>query len=214
MLKGLLRIRRYQQETPCALQEADVRSWLRFGEAYSALRDWRPIPAALLSQSVVQCSGTEEFLPTTTARLCGRPRRERNSPDKQRSIRKKTCTVKLSSKQVCGNKCRFSTLASTLPVKHVWQCPDPYLSIVQSYQRVASLASSSLPRCHDSPLQNYRLPSSPGSHPSHQPIQRTSRHVFDDQVFTFFLNSIHLGPQRWIQALFQLNPLPKARSWP
>src|SRR3984893_4358405 len=67
MLKGLLRIRRYQQETPCALQEADVRSWLRFGEAYSALRDWRPIPAALLSHSVVQCSGTEEFLPTTTA---------------------------------------------------------------------------------------------------------------------------------------------------
>src|ERR1700676_5485180 len=42
-------------------------SWLRFGEAYSALRDWRPIPAALLSHSVVQCSGTEEFLPTTTA---------------------------------------------------------------------------------------------------------------------------------------------------
>src|ERR1700737_4792809 len=76
MLKGLLRIRRYQQETPCALQEADVRSWLRFGEAYSALRDWRPIPAALLSHSVVQCSGTEEFLPTTTASsLCGRPRR-------------------------------------------------------------------------------------------------------------------------------------------
>src|SRR6202023_1343352 len=64
MLKGLLRIRRYQQETPCALQEAEIRSWLRFGEAYSALRDWRPIPAALLSHSVVQCSGKEEFLPT------------------------------------------------------------------------------------------------------------------------------------------------------
>src|SRR5450432_3265144 len=60
MLKGLLRIRRYQQETPCALQEAENRSWLRFGEAYSALRDWRPIPAALLSHSVVQCSGTED----------------------------------------------------------------------------------------------------------------------------------------------------------
>ena len=104
-LKGLLRIRRYQQETPCATPRGGrIRSWLRFGEAYSALRDWRPIPAALRSHSVVQCSGTEEFLPTTTATLCGRPRRERNSPDKQRSIRKKTCSVKLSSKKACGNK--------------------------------------------------------------------------------------------------------------
>src|SRR6266849_3025356 len=43
MLKGLLRIRRYhQQETPYALQEADVRSWLRIGEAYSALRGLAP----------------------------------------------------------------------------------------------------------------------------------------------------------------------------
>ena len=102
MLKGLLRIRRYQQETPCALQEADVRSWLRFGEAYSALRDWRPIPAALLSHSVVQCSGTEEFLPTTTATHLRSPPSGRNYPDKQRSIRKKTCSVKLSSKRVVG----------------------------------------------------------------------------------------------------------------
>ena len=42
-LKGELRIRRYQQETPHAPQEAELRSWHRFGEAYSALRDWRPI---------------------------------------------------------------------------------------------------------------------------------------------------------------------------
>src|SRR6516165_5029934 len=35
-LKGLLRIRRDQQETPHALQEAELLSWLRFGEAYSA----------------------------------------------------------------------------------------------------------------------------------------------------------------------------------
>src|SRR6202022_272828 len=61
MLKGLLRIRRYQQETPCPLQEAELRSWLRIGEAYSALRGWRPIPAALLSHSVLQCSGTEDI---------------------------------------------------------------------------------------------------------------------------------------------------------
>src|SRR5262250_1105476 len=29
--------------TPHALQEAEIRSWLPIGEAYSALRDWRPI---------------------------------------------------------------------------------------------------------------------------------------------------------------------------
>ena len=38
-----------------------MRFWLRFGEAYSALRGWRPIPAALLSHSVVLCSGTEDI---------------------------------------------------------------------------------------------------------------------------------------------------------
>src|SRR5207302_2224325 len=37
VLKGLLRIRRYhQQETPYALQEGELFSWLQFGEAYSA----------------------------------------------------------------------------------------------------------------------------------------------------------------------------------
>src|SRR5208283_573354 len=67
VLKGLLRIRRYnQQETPYALQEAELFSWLQFGEAYSALRGWRPIPAALRSHSVLLCSGTEDIsLPTT-----------------------------------------------------------------------------------------------------------------------------------------------------
>src|SRR6266446_10994552 len=66
VLKGLLRIRRYhQQETPYALQEVERLSWLQFGEAYSALRGWRPIPAALLSHSVLLCSGTEDnSLPT------------------------------------------------------------------------------------------------------------------------------------------------------
>jgi hypothetical protein len=38
-----------------------MRFWLRFGEAYSALRGWRPIPAALLSHSVLLCSGTEDI---------------------------------------------------------------------------------------------------------------------------------------------------------
>src|SRR5260370_38322635 len=66
VLKGLLRIRRYhQQETPYALQEIKQISWLQFGEAYSALRGWRPIPAALPSHSVLLCCGTEDIsLPT------------------------------------------------------------------------------------------------------------------------------------------------------
>src|SRR5947207_15513842 len=66
VLKGLLRIRRYhQQETPYALQEVELIPWIQFGEAYSALRGWRPIPAALLSHSVLLCPGTEDnSLPT------------------------------------------------------------------------------------------------------------------------------------------------------
>src|SRR5882757_6983096 len=50
--KGVLRIRRDQQETPHALQEGELRSWFRIGEAHSAFRGWRPIPAALLSHSI------------------------------------------------------------------------------------------------------------------------------------------------------------------
>jgi hypothetical protein len=90
MLKGLLRIRRYnQQETPYALQEEELVSWLQFGEAYSALRGWRPIPAALLSHSVLLCSGTEDIsLPTKRLpNYRGRPTQDRNIPDKQWSIR-------------------------------------------------------------------------------------------------------------------------------
>jgi len=81
-LKGLLRIRRYpQQETPHAFQKAELFFWLRFGEAYSALRGWRPIPAALPSHSVLLCSGTEDIPSNYTYRVT-------NIPDKQRSIRK------------------------------------------------------------------------------------------------------------------------------
>ena len=110
MLKGLLRIRRYQQETPCALQEVENRSWLRFGEAYSALRDWRPIPAALLSHSVVQCSGTEDKSFQLRPPIAVAPLGRQRIPTNQRSIRKKTCSVKLSSKQV-GGKLEFWPIA-------------------------------------------------------------------------------------------------------
>src|SRR6516164_4947548 len=65
MLKGLLRIRRDQQETPHALQEAELSSWYRIGEAYSAFRGWRPIPAALQSHSVDLVPGPKNSLPTS-----------------------------------------------------------------------------------------------------------------------------------------------------
>src|ERR1700674_5726569 len=97
VLKGLLRIRRYnQQETPYALQEVELLSWLQFGEAYSALRGWRPIPAALLSHSVLLCSGTEDIsLPTQRLRTSwSRPTQGKTFPDKQGSIRRKPDTVK------------------------------------------------------------------------------------------------------------------------
>ena len=96
MLKGLLRIRRYnQQETPYALQELERFSWFLFGEAYSALRGWRPIPAALPSHSVLQCSGTEDdTLPTYGSEFIGAaPLRARRAPDKQKIIGKKAFAV-------------------------------------------------------------------------------------------------------------------------
>jgi hypothetical protein len=97
VLKGLLRIRRYnQQETPYALQEVELLSWLQFGEAYSALRGWRPIPAALLSHSVLQCSGTEDISLPTKRLLTSwsRPTQGKSIPDKHRSIGNKSHPVK------------------------------------------------------------------------------------------------------------------------
>src|SRR3979411_1664095 len=85
-----------QQETPYALQEGELVSWLQFGEAYSALRGWRPIPAALLSHSVLLCSGTEDIsLPTQRLQTTwSRPTQGKTFPDKQGSIRKKRDAVK------------------------------------------------------------------------------------------------------------------------
>ena len=81
-------------------QKAENRFQLRCGEAHSALRGWRPIPAALLSQSVVLCSGTEDksFQLTVTALTkVTVPYRRKAMPTNQRSIRKKTCSVKFSA---------------------------------------------------------------------------------------------------------------------
>ncbi len=106
MLKGLLRIRRYnQQETPYALQEAEQFSWLQFGEAYSALRGWRPIPAALRSHSVLRppLRGGTYIVPglkiipsnlTAPKKIEAAPTQGKTHPDKHRSIRKKAGSVK------------------------------------------------------------------------------------------------------------------------
>src|SRR5215471_10622261 len=72
MLKGLLRIRRNnQQETPYALQEVEPISWYQFGEAYSALRGRRPIPAALPSHSALHVPGPKIILPTNGSKTTG-----------------------------------------------------------------------------------------------------------------------------------------------
>jgi len=119
VLKGLLRIRRYnQQETPYALQEVELLSWLQFGEAYSALRGWRPIPAALLSHSVLLCSGTEDIsLPTQRLRTSwSRPTQGKSFPDKHRSIGKKTRPVKFFDTQQWKTLPSSGALAPALPL--------------------------------------------------------------------------------------------------
>lgn len=134
VLKGLLRIRRYnQQETPYALQKAELFFWLQFGEAYSALRGWRPIPAALPSHSVLLCSGTEDNSLPTPRPFDRSPYQGRNIPDKTESIRKTTCSVKFLSQVPSGNLCgnqglgRFSSRSppKPLPAHHFRAPGDP-----------------------------------------------------------------------------------------
>src|SRR6266702_865911 len=118
VLKGLRRIRRYnQQETPYALQEAEHFSWLQFGEAYSALRGWRPIPAALLSHSVLLCSGTEDkSLPTQRLRTNrSRPTQGKLFPDKHRSIGIKSRPVKSFDTSRWKTLLKSGALAFPLP---------------------------------------------------------------------------------------------------
>src|ERR1700674_3688925 len=136
VLKGLLRIRRYnQQETPYALQEVELLSWLQFGEAYSALRGWRPIPAALLSHSVLLCSGTEDnSLPTSRLRrFRSRPRQGKTTPDKHRSIRKKACPVKSFDTLAVENLIQIRGLAPILPHSgtDIKLCQRQYSTTVQ-----------------------------------------------------------------------------------
>jgi len=144
VLKGLLRIRRYnQQDTPYALQEVELLSWLQFGEAYSALRGWRPIPAALLSHSVLLCSGTEDIsLPTQRLRTSwSRPTQGKSFPDKHRSIGKKTRPVKFFDTQQWKTLPSSGALAPALPLGCSTCRPYP-----------VSLPYSAHPGWHPTPL--------------------------------------------------------------
>src|SRR5262249_55469913 len=87
-LKGLLRIRRYQQETPYAFQKVELFFWLRFGEAHSALRGWRPIPAALPSHSILLVPGPKNFPSNYPTAFAVPHPGAQNSPDRPRSISK------------------------------------------------------------------------------------------------------------------------------
>ena len=151
VLKGLLRIRRYnQQETPYALQEVELLSWLQFGEAYSALRGWRPIPAALLSHSVLRCSGTEDnSLPTQRLRTSrSRPTQGKSIPDKHRSIGKKTRPVKslLQSFATSPRKI-LCILASWHPPCQTTRAVQPFLPQQGSLAIPSSRVSGILPNC-------------------------------------------------------------------
>ena len=144
VLKGLLRIRRYnQQETPYALQEVELISWLQCEEAYWALRGGCPIPAALLSHSVLLCSGTEDIsLPTQRLRTSwSRPTQGKSFPDKHRSIGKKTRPVKFFDTQQWKTLPSSGALAPALPLG----CPTcrPYPS---------SLPYSAHPGGHPNPI--------------------------------------------------------------
>src|SRR5215467_11574496 len=126
LLKGLLRIRRYnQQETPYALQEVELISWYQFGEAYSALRGRRPIPAALPSHSVLRVPGPKIILPTQRFQNNrNRPTQVSNIPDKQKSIGKLTCSVKClfpwGCENLCGKKGPLARGFTYLPSLPAW----------------------------------------------------------------------------------------------
>jgi len=75
---------------------------------------FRPLFCPIPSCNVPGPKNSFQLRPRDT---CGRPHRDSNYPDKQRSIRKKTCSVKLSSKRPCGNKCTSSSLAPPLHVQ-------------------------------------------------------------------------------------------------
>ena len=88
-----LRTRRYRQETRTTTSKSFNLSG-RSGEGYSALRGWRPIPAALTSPAVVLYSGGERPSLSPTGQ---------NFPDEAVSIGKTPSYVKQKSKRAGEN---------------------------------------------------------------------------------------------------------------
>ena len=97
-------------------------SWFRIGEAYSAFRGWRPIPAALLSHSILLVPGPKNSLPTTLIPIHQDDLQQgQNTPDKTQSIMKLLRSVKLLSKLLSENLCgksRFGTLPAHQGFSH------------------------------------------------------------------------------------------------
>jgi hypothetical protein len=91
------------------------------GEAYSAFRGWRPIPAALLSHSIVHCSGTED-IPFQLHWV-------RTTPNKQQSISTNYGTVKSFDTWQWKTWCRSSCLAQILPVRTMGIIPQATFSL-------------------------------------------------------------------------------------
>jgi hypothetical protein len=88
------------------------------------LRGWRPIPAALLSHSVLLCSGTEDIsLPTKRLQTTwSRPTQGKCFPDKHRSIGKKSRSVKSFDTSRWKTFRKIGTLAPALPTRTVLTC--------------------------------------------------------------------------------------------
>jgi hypothetical protein len=105
-------------------------SWFRIGEAYSAFRGWRPIPAALLSHSILLVPGPKNSLPTTSIPIHRDDLLQgENTPDKTQSIIKPLPYVKLLSKQSGGKFCGKLPFG-TLPASGSNPLQSPFL---QSY---------------------------------------------------------------------------------
>jgi len=89
VLKGLLRIRRYNhQETPYT-PKSELLSWLHFGEAYSLCGGWLPISGRSSVPFRLTFSGTEDLPFTHDSEPAGAAPQGKSTPDKHRSIGRK-----------------------------------------------------------------------------------------------------------------------------
>src|SRR5579862_8119348 len=138
--KGQLQRPGWTDKTPQTYSSSLTRlSWVRLERLYSALRGWRPIPAAPLAPfTVLLCSGTGEP-PLHTAGS--------KSPNKLLSIGKSRGFVKI--KYRIGRVENFSAgprpagrpSIHTLSDALSWSCPSPYFSSKISFSFVADRSS-------------------------------------------------------------------------